>query len=128
MAPNVFSDDYDIALIELDEPVTFSKYIQPACLGEYEPKEDVKVFISGWGITEDERPSDILKGVEVTTYSLEKCKERFQKPFGPENATANITERMICALDGSIDACKGDSGGMVHRHSNLIEIVFFSLV
>ena len=108
--------------------MTFSKYIQPACLGIHEPKEDVKVFISGWGITEDERHSDISKGVQVTTYSLEKCKERFQKPFGPQNATANITKRMICALDGSIDACQGDSGGRAHilRHSTSIQMVFFS--
>ena len=106
-----FSVDFDIALIELGEPVTFSKYIQPACLGIHEPKEGVKVFISGWGITEDKSQSNILKGVQVTTYSLEKCKEMFQKPFGSENVTAKITKRMICTLEDSKDACWGDSGG-----------------
>ena len=91
--------------------MTFSKYIQSACLGIHEPKEGVKVFISGWGITEDKSQSNILKGVQVTTYSLEKCKEMFQKPFGSENVTAKITKRMICTLDDSKDACTGDSGG-----------------
>ena len=91
--------------------MTFSKYIQPACLGIHEPKEDVKVFISGWGITEDKSQSNILKGVQVTTYSLEECKEMYQKPFGSENDTAKITKRMICTLDDSKDTCQGDSGG-----------------
>ena len=106
-----FSVDYDIALIELGEPVTFSKYIQPACLGIHEPNEDVKVFISGWGTTEDKSESNILKGVLLTAYSFEKCKEMYQKPFGYKNDTTKITKRMICTLDDSKDACTGDSGG-----------------
>ena len=94
--------------------MTFSKYIQPACLGIHEPKEGVKVFISGWGntnTTEDKSESNILKGVLLTTYSFEKCKEMYQKPFGYKNDTTKITKRMICTLDDSKDACTGDSGG-----------------
>lgn len=44
----------DIALMEMDEPVNCSDYIQPACL----PDENVEVaalshcYVSGWGITD----------------------------------------------------------------------------
>ena len=116
----LISVEYDIALIKLDKPVTFSKYIQPACLGIHEPKEDVKVFVSGWGITEDKRKSDILKGVQVTTYSLEKCKKMYQTPDPVEGFTSNITTRMICTLDTAKDACQGDSGGI--RQKNISHI------
>ena len=108
------SVEYDIALIKLDKPVTFSKYVQPACLGINEPKEGVKVFVSGWGITEDKEKSDILKGVQVTVYSWEKCTAMYRKPEPVEGFTSNITTRMICTLDTSKDACQGDSGGILH--------------
>ena len=110
------SVENDIALIKMDKPVKFSKYIQPACLGIHEPKENVKVFVSGWGITEKHTKSDILNGVRVTTYSLEKCKKMYQIPDPVEGLTSNITNRMICTLDSAKDACQGDSGGM-HQQS-----------
>ena len=110
------SVEYDIALIKLDKPVTFSKYVQPACLGINEPKEGVKVFVSGWGITEDKEKSDILKGVQVTVYPWEKCTAMYRKPDPVEGATSNITTRMICTLDTSKDACQGDSGGILHNY------------
>lgn len=47
--------DSDIALMELDSPVTYSDYIKPICLPaaqhEFPPGQDV--WITGWGATRE---------------------------------------------------------------------------
>ena len=48
---NSTTNDYDIALLELKQSVTFTNHITPACL----PKEDIKdedmCITTGWGTT-----------------------------------------------------------------------------
>ncbi|KAJ6651559.1 hypothetical protein lerEdw1_020894 [Lerista edwardsae] len=68
----------DIALMELDEPVNCSDYIQPACL----PDENVEVgslahcYVSGWGITDVKKKTetaDILQEAKVNIIPLDIC-------------------------------------------------------
>lgn len=52
---NAFTYDYDICLMELDSPVTYSDHIKPICLPA--PQHDFKVgdtvWITGWGATRE---------------------------------------------------------------------------
>ncbi|XP_078054920.1 transmembrane protease serine 9 isoform X2 [Mustelus asterias] len=52
---NTFSLDTDIALLELSEPVTLSKVIQPACVpsSSHRFSDGMKCYITGWGTTSE---------------------------------------------------------------------------
>lgn len=53
---NPYTYDYDIALMQLDSPVSFSQYIMPICLPN--PAHDFpvakSVWITGWGKTQED--------------------------------------------------------------------------
>lgn len=53
---NEYTYDNDIALMEMDSPITFSDYIRPICLPA--PQHDFPVgdtvLITGWGATREE--------------------------------------------------------------------------
>ena len=63
----------DIALIELDQEVTFNEFVKPACVLEATKQlaAGTKVVISGWGTTSSggSQPN-ILKEAEVNTNSF----------------------------------------------------------
>ncbi|XP_074834435.1 transmembrane protease serine 9 [Carettochelys insculpta] len=100
--------DYDVALLELDRPVPFSKYIQPACLPgpghRFRPGRTC--LISGWGYLREDflvKPETLQKAtVELLDQAL--CASLYSH---------TLTDRMMCAgyLEGRIDSCQGDSGG-----------------
>lgn len=53
---NADTADYDVAVLELKRPVTFTKYIQPVCLpdtGHHFPTSK-KCLISGWGYLKED--------------------------------------------------------------------------
>ena len=66
---------YDYAIITLEEPLTFSDKIQPACL----PHTQTDMFVnrvaitSGWGRKENGRFSTILKEAKLKVLSNEDC-------------------------------------------------------
>ncbi|TRY87416.1 hypothetical protein DNTS_013896 [Danionella cerebrum] len=100
--------DNDIALMELDSPVTLSKKIWPVCLPEatHDFPTGKSVWITGWGKLRAE--SDALPSV------LQKAEVRIINSAVCNTLLAHgITPRMICAgvLTGGVDACQGDSGG-----------------
>ncbi|XP_035535278.1 ST14 transmembrane serine protease matriptase a isoform X2 [Morone saxatilis] len=104
---NAYTFDNDIALMELDSPVTYSDYIRPICLPS--PQHDFPtgstVWITGWGATrEGGSAAKVLQKAQVRIINYEVC-----------NGLMNgqLTSRMLCAgvLSGGIDACQGDSGG-----------------
>ena len=70
---NSYAYDFDIALIKLSKPVTFTEYVRPACLAEStnETTAYTRCLISGWGNTEI--------GTYITqlslTYKLSKNKQ-----------------------------------------------------
>ncbi|XP_078416140.1 suppressor of tumorigenicity 14 protein homolog [Cetorhinus maximus] len=104
---NNVSMDYDIALIELSEPVAYNNYIQPVCLPSalHVFPANRKCYITGWGLLQEkgQLPIILQKG-EVKIINQTTC----------INFMGNIvSSRMLCAgyLTGQVDGCEGDSGG-----------------
>ncbi|XP_039987606.1 ST14 transmembrane serine protease matriptase a [Xiphias gladius] len=104
---NTFTYDNDIALMELDSPVTYSDYIKPVCLPS--PQHDFPtgntVWITGWGATrEGGFAATVLQKAQVRIINRSVCNDLMG---------GQITSRMLCAgvLTGGVDACQGDSGG-----------------
>uniref|UniRef100_A0AAX7VL81 Matriptase n=1 Tax=Astatotilapia calliptera TaxID=8154 RepID=A0AAX7VL81_ASTCA len=104
---NHYTFDNDIALMELDSPVTYSDYIKPICLPaaqhEFPPGQDV--WITGWGATrEGGSAAVVLQKASVRIINQAVCDDLMG---------GQITSRMFCAgvLSGGVDACQGDSGG-----------------
>ncbi|XP_069943643.1 venom protease isoform X2 [Cherax quadricarinatus] len=101
----------DLAVIELDEPVTITKHVRPVCLpsNTNETYEGKIASVPGWGRQEESGdPSDVVREVKVPIMSNKECKKKKYKPN-------EITDNMMCAGydDGKIDACQGDSGGPI---------------
>ncbi|XP_071587455.1 acrosin-like isoform X2 [Heliangelus exortis] len=100
----------DIALLELDQPVQCSSYIQLACV----PDASVRVrklkicYVSGWGATTARSTdiSDVLQEAKVRLIDVKLCNS--SKWYKGEIHTYNL-----CAgyAQGGVDTCQGDSGG-----------------
>uniref|UniRef100_A0A671RXS1 Suppressor of tumorigenicity 14 protein homolog n=1 Tax=Sinocyclocheilus anshuiensis TaxID=1608454 RepID=A0A671RXS1_9TELE len=110
------SYDNDIALMELDSPVTLSQNIWPVCLPEatHDFPAGKSVWITGWGKLREEVDAiaSLLQKAEVRIINNTVCSKLMDN---------GITPRMICAgvLSGGVDACQGDSGGpMTSTESN----------
>ncbi|XP_076002095.1 ST14 transmembrane serine protease matriptase a [Genypterus blacodes] len=104
---NAYTYDNDIALMELDSPLTFTDYIRPICLPAAQHVFAVgnSVWITGWGATrEGGSAASVLQKAQVRIINRKVC----DKLMGGQ-----ITSRMMCAgvLTGGVDACQGDSGG-----------------
>ncbi|XP_032769175.1 testisin [Rattus rattus] len=105
---------YDIALLKLSSPVTYSNFIQPICLpnSTYKFANRTDCWVTGWGaIGEDESlplPNN-LQEVQVAIINNTMCNHLFKKP----DFRVNIWGDMVCAgsPEGGKDACFGDSGG-----------------
>ncbi|KAM9390361.1 coagulation factor X-like [Phaethornis superciliosus] len=102
--------DSDIALLKLEEPITFSEDVVPACLPEEHFANDVLMnqtfgILSGFG--RDffrSRPVKRMKVLQIPYVDRDTCKLTLHAP---------VTENMFCAgydKDGK-DACQGDGGG-----------------
>ncbi|KAM6432386.1 suppressor of tumorigenicity 14 protein isoform 1-T1 [Liasis olivaceus] len=104
---NDFTYDYDIAVMELSSPVSFSKQIMPICLPDasHEFPAGKAIWVTGWGATQENGiGARILQKAEIRVINQTMC----------DSLLANqMTPRMMCVgiLTGGIDACQGDSGG-----------------
>ena len=77
---------YDIAVLKLSSPLTFSENIASVCLpahtmGNHAGKDAV---VTGWGVTESMEPSSVLKEAHQTILTNKHCNkmtgdDRFQK-------------------------------------------------
>ncbi|XP_033322344.2 serine protease nudel [Megalopta genalis] len=100
----------DIAMIKLDDPLRFNRWVRPVCLPDvdllgamWRQKPDVNTtcIAIGWGAIKENGPDpDQLREVEVPI--LKNCKYEIDQH-----------ENVICAgyPEGGRDACQGDSGG-----------------
>lgn len=102
--------DFDFALLELAQAVTFTDSVQAVALpgfGEL-TADGVNCLVSGWGNTQNSSLShELLRGAYVPIVNQQICNAAYREYSG-------VTPRMICAgfyEEGGKDACQGDSGG-----------------
>ena len=106
---------YDIAVIQLDRPVSFKSHIIPICLPESgDSFQYQEALVSGWGMTSNAfRPHwGKLQSLRVTVIPDALCAGMW-----PRYASAIVTiETILCAgaytpTEYISGTCKGDSGG-----------------
>uniref|UniRef100_A0A8C8STT1 Peptidase S1 domain-containing protein n=1 Tax=Pelusios castaneus TaxID=367368 RepID=A0A8C8STT1_9SAUR len=117
---NIYTLDYDVALLELATSVRFTSAIKPICLPDNSHvfREGARCFITGWGATKEggmaqghglclaghSRPCTLSTVAPLNVIGEQACKK-----FYP----IQISSRMVCAgfPQGAIDSCSGDAGG-----------------
>ncbi|NXF04975.1 ACRO protein, partial [Smithornis capensis] len=107
---NTADQSNDIALLELDQPVECSPYVQLGCV----PNDTVNVleldtcYVAGWGSTtaRAQRTSDVLQEAKVYLLDVQTCNSS-------EWYNGDVHIHNLCAgyPEGGIDTCQGDSGG-----------------
>ncbi|CAH1637193.1 unnamed protein product [Spodoptera littoralis] len=106
---------YDIALVELEKNVRFTKFIQPACLwNNFDTSAlGTEAMLTGWGVVETNgrKTSPELQEAVVDLIDSETC-DRLLRPSCNRN-WCGVRKEQLCAgkLEGGVDACQGDSGG-----------------
>ncbi|KAI9584631.1 hypothetical protein GQX74_006526 [Glossina fuscipes] len=108
---------HDIAVIRLDEEVTFTNFIMPICLpnrtAELFEFEEGQIFsVSGWGRTDlfnkyfTNIPSPIKLKLRIPLVSQENC-SKIMRRYGVQ-----LGSTQLCAGgEFGKDTCAGDSGG-----------------
>lgn len=104
---NDYTYDRDIAVLELESPVTYNNVIQPICLPDatHDFAVGKTLWVTGWGaLKEGGTGAVILQKAEIRLINQSECNRVMNN---------ELTANMICAgfLSGGIDACQGDSGG-----------------
>jgi len=106
---NHFTEEYDIALLRLEESIIFDSTKMPVGYIMHGGiiADGAMATVLGWGETRNENESsDHLRVVNVPIINQEVCSAIYDF-FG------GITDAMICAgnLDGGAGFCQGDNGG-----------------
>ncbi|XP_075698813.1 complement C1r subcomponent-like [Rhinoderma darwinii] len=115
------SHDHDIALIELETAVTMNRNVSPICLPEgnvtYLYESGKLGYVSGFGITQDNKITDHLHYVYLPMAARDKCQQYLIKELEKKKSEDyKFTDNMFCAgyteqKDKKKDSCQGDSGG-----------------
>ncbi|XP_018426320.1 PREDICTED: serine protease 27-like [Nanorana parkeri] len=108
----------DIALMELDKPVSFTSFISPVFLSSQNVSlpEGTMCSAIGWGDIHEEvnlpEPKTLQK-VDVALIDSKKCEAMYRGSLGYGSSYNLIEKDMICAgyKQGGKDSCQGDSGG-----------------
>ncbi|EAT33563.1 AAEL014163-PA [Aedes aegypti] len=108
------SPKYDVAILELDSEVEFNQYVQPACVYSRKDLTGKVGTVVGWGITETNEVSSVLKEAELPVVDTLTCLTSNRYVFGP-----TLEKGMFCAgyVDGT-SVCNGDSGGGIFFNIN----------
>lgn len=105
---------YDIALLKLVSPLTFSETVKPVCLAPRAWIDDdmagKEVTLSGWGKTETGSLSSSLREYDTVGYSLPDCISFYGSWMRPTQMCTDGAQRK--------HTCSGDSGGPVMRIEN----------
>jgi len=108
--PKIPSFDADIALLELDEKITFSGYVQPICL--ISPGSDMeyitKGIVAGFGKSEFNEYEQVARFIDTPIHSYQNCLQS-------QAHQSLLSHRMFCGghANGS-GVCVGDSGSGLH--------------
>ncbi|XP_069347708.1 transmembrane protease serine 11B-like [Eulemur rufifrons] len=111
----IFHENYsslaynDIALVQLAEEVSFTKYVRRICLPEakMELSENDSVVVTGWGTLYMNGPLPvILQEAFLKIIDNKNCN-------APHALSGAVNDEMLCAgfMSGEADACQNDSGG-----------------
>ncbi|CAI5798686.1 transmembrane protease serine 9 [Podarcis lilfordi] len=104
---NIYTLDYDVALLELASPLSFTSTVKPICLPDHAHLfgQDARCVITGWGSTKEGG----LMARQLQKAAVNLIAEQDCRRFYP----VQISSRMVCAgfLQGSVDSCSGDAGG-----------------
>ncbi|KAI5138892.1 coagulation factor IX [Manis pentadactyla] len=100
---------HDIALLELDKPLSLNSYVTPICIADREYTNIFLKFgfgyVSGWGkVFNRGRSASILQYLKVPLIDRATCLR---------STKFTIYNNMFCAgfHEGGKDSCQGDSGG-----------------
>ncbi|KAF2899325.1 hypothetical protein ILUMI_06848 [Ignelater luminosus] len=107
-----FGRKNDIALLRLEKNIEYTIYIQPICLPVAEspdPMAKSKMYVAGWGVTENGTSSDVKLKLKVPIFERNSCNEKLRSIGG-----VDLSE--VCAGgEAGKDTCQGDSGGPLMR-------------
>ncbi|XP_063346485.1 granzyme K-like [Pelmatolapia mariae] len=117
--------DNDLMLLKLKEPVRKTREVKWLEIGNTvrDPAAGSRCLVAGWGVTENNRTSDVLMSVNVTVVDRQKCNSCDYYNHNPV-----ITRDMVCAgSDGTnvADTCQGDSGGPLLCDGALVGVTSF---
>ncbi|KAK4878344.1 hypothetical protein RN001_010850 [Aquatica leii] len=112
--------DYDVSVLGLSTPLSYSTTIQPIKLQAVNAEVPIgaSAIISGWGTTsEGGSASTTLQEVSVPRVTDQACRSAY--------GSSQITARMICFgfTSGGRDSCQGDSGGPLNYNEQQVGIV-----
>ncbi|XP_003696271.1 proclotting enzyme [Apis florea] len=98
----------DIALLTLNEPVSFTEQIRPICLPSGSQLYPGKIAtVIGWGSLRESGPQPaILQEVSIPIWTNSECKLKYGAA-----APGGIVDSFLCAGRAAKDSCSGDSGG-----------------
>ncbi|XP_065359601.1 uncharacterized protein LOC135953576 [Calliphora vicina] len=102
---------HDIALLKLQKPVEFTKFVRPILLWTSDHIPYERVFTMGYGSTSFAKaPTNILTELSLSLIPLQQCKQTLPRN---EKTPLGIVETQICGrdLEKNRDTCQGDSGG-----------------
>ncbi|XP_071055523.1 venom protease-like [Onthophagus taurus] len=105
---------HDIALIKLDRPVIYTKYVKPACLESKLEFEYNNLTITGWGATEYGGGfHSYLQKAYLYNLPALNCTRSYRPQSGLENGFDE--ELQLCGGNpkSNADTCQGDSGGPI---------------
>ncbi|XP_076065819.1 clotting factor G beta subunit-like [Oratosquilla oratoria] len=114
--------DYDVALIRLERPITFSEDVSPVCLPwGRKISTDLTtstVQIATW-ITSDQSPYK-LTDVYADVLTTEKCDQEYGSIVGNLQLSKGISKNILCLWNGQFrDRCLGNMGGpVVYQDTN----------
>ncbi|KAM9305329.1 prostasin-like [Gastrophryne carolinensis] len=109
-------DTWDIALVQLASPVTYTQYIMPVCLPSSSSVTfpcGMECWVTGWGATSEggNPPADgTLQKVMTPLIDYKTCSVLYNSK---SSSYVAIQSEKICSgySDGGKDSCQGDSGG-----------------
>ncbi|XP_053687895.1 transmembrane protease serine 9-like [Sabethes cyaneus] len=106
----------DIAVIELNTFIKFADYVQPACVSVEPNLVGEFGTVVGWGLTEDDKTSQILKEVDIPVVDPVACLKTDRVLFGQ-----TLDDGLFCAgYTNGTGVCNGDSGGgLFFRRANI---------
>lgn len=127
---NTVSFANDIAVLKLNRPVTFGKYVSPVCMPLIDEllQSNLKVndgIIAGWGsVSFNNVSSSVLLKARVPLVEEATCRKKYEV-----FRQVSIDSTTLCAGNGTTDACQGDSGGpmIIYRQNRayLVGVVSF---